>query len=108
MRELSLHILDIAENSVQANAKKIEVCVEEDTVSDQLRIVIKDNGKGMNKQQISTLFSRFKTRNANENDGTGIGLAIAKSIADFHGIEILVDSVVNKGTCFSFVFSGNS
>ncbi len=63
---------------------------------------------GMSADQISTIFSRFKSRTGNRTDGTGIGLAIAKSVADFHGIEIGVDSVVMKGTSFSFTFPENS
>lgn len=41
-------------------------------------------------------------------DGTGIGLAIAKTIADFHKIVISVTSEVGKGTSFSFLFPENS
>ncbi len=58
----------------------------------------------MNEAQMSTLFSRFKTRKGNDSDGTGIGLAITKSIADFHNIEVSVTSEVEKGTTFSFIF----
>lgn len=71
-------------------------------------VTITDTGKGMSQDQLSTLFFRFKSRIVPEEDGTGIGLAIAKSIADFHKIEIIVDSTVSKGTCFSFRFSENS
>jgi signal transduction histidine kinase len=58
----------------------------------------------MNEVQLSTLFSRFKKRNGDDSDGTGIGLAITKSIADFHKIEVSVTSEVGKGTTFSFIF----
>jgi signal transduction histidine kinase len=44
----------------------------------------------------------------NNVDSIGIGLAIAKSIADFHGIEILVSSIIMKNTSFSFRFPENS
>jgi signal transduction histidine kinase len=54
------------------------------------------------------LFSRFKTRLDNEVEGTGIGLAIAKSIADFHNIKISVESEINKGTTFYFRLPENS
>jgi len=64
-----------------------------------------DTGKGMTADQMKTLFSRFKTRTDNKDDGTGIGLAIAKSIADFHDIQIKVASSPGKGSNFSFIFS---
>ena len=99
---------NIVNNAVKNTQAGGIVSVKSFQNDNEFIVTVTDNGKGMSKKQMSTLFSRFKTRNENEIDGTGIGLAIAKSIADFHGIEILVDSVVNKGTCFSFVFSGNS
>ncbi len=58
----------------------------------------------MTGEQMSTLFSRFKSRRDSNDNGTGIGLAIAKSIADFHNIEVSVTSEVEKGTIFSFIF----
>ena len=54
--------------------------------------------------QMNTLFSRFKTQLDINSNNTGIGLAISKSIADFHGIEIKVSSEIQKGSIFSFVF----
>ena len=58
----------------------------------------------MTDEQMNTLFSRFRTRLDISSNNTGIGLAISKSIADFHGIEITVTSEIQKGTYFSFVF----
>jgi signal transduction histidine kinase len=66
---------------------------------------ITDTGKGMTADQMKTLFSRFKARTDNKDNGTGIGLAIAKSIADFHNIQIKVASSPGKGSNFSFIFS---
>jgi len=65
---------------------------------------ISDSGIGLSIEQISTLFARFKMRNQNSGEGTGIGLAIAKTIADFHRIDIHVTSNSGKGTNFSFIF----
>lgn len=67
-------------------------------------VTISDNGRGLTDAQKSTLFSRFRTRDKNSAEGTGIGLAIAKTIADFHKIEISVVSDLEKGTIFSFIF----
>jgi signal transduction histidine kinase len=71
-------------------------------------ITITDTGKGMTRAQMGSLFSRFKTRLDHNGEGTGIGLAISKSIADFHGIDISVESAFLKGTSFSFSFPENS
>ena len=55
MQELSLNVLDVAENSVRANASLVEITVEEDTAADRLNIVIRDNGKGMTQEQVQTV-----------------------------------------------------
>jgi len=72
------------------------------------RVIISDNGKGMSAEKIAGLFLRFRSRHNDDTDGTGIGLAIAKSIADFHNINIDVKSEVGKGSEFSFTFFKNS
>jgi len=58
----------------------------------------------MTPEQLKNIFLRFKSRDHNSGDGTGIGLAIAKTIADFHDIKINVTSEQGKGTKFSFIF----
>ena len=63
-----------------------------------------DTGKGMTQKQLDSLFSRFRTKLDPEGDSTGIGLAITKSIADFHDIAIRVLSEPGKGTEFFFFF----
>ncbi|HOW09463.1 MAG TPA: HAMP domain-containing sensor histidine kinase [Bacteroidales bacterium] len=71
-------------------------------------VVISDTGKGMDDEQLAHLFSRFKSRKGHDENGAGIGLAIAKSIADFHKIKIQVKSTPGSGTEFSFDFPRNS
>lgn len=80
------------------------------TLTDQGRftVIIQDTGRGMTEEQKKNLFSRFKSRDSRSGDGTGIGLAIAKTIADFHNIDIRVSSELEKGTSFSFIFPENS
>jgi signal transduction histidine kinase len=62
----------------------------------------------MDEAQLSALFSRFRAKRENDENGTGIGLAIAKTIADFHNIEVSVISSPGKGTQFSFIFPETS
>jgi signal transduction histidine kinase len=70
----------------------------------KFEISITDTGKGMTGKQLENLFSRFKTEIERGHDSSGIGLAITKSIADFHHIEIKVFSESEKGTRFLFFF----
>ena len=53
MTELSLNILDVAENSIRAEATLVEITVEVSVASDRLVIIIADNGCGMTKEQIA-------------------------------------------------------
>jgi signal transduction histidine kinase len=78
------------------------------SINGRLIVNISDTGRGMTEEQKASLFLRFKTRDKNSGDGTGIGLAIAKTIADFHKIVVSVSSELNKGTRFSFIIPENS
>ena len=53
MEDLSLHILDINENSVAAGAMNIEIHVDEDTAGNLLIVKINDDGKGMDKDTLA-------------------------------------------------------
>ena len=60
MQELSLNILDIAQNSIVANATLIEITVEVDE-KDFLAITIRDNGKGMDQETVENVINPFFT-----------------------------------------------
>ncbi|HBK61834.1 MAG TPA: ATP-binding protein, partial [Firmicutes bacterium] len=47
MRELSMHILDIAQNSIAAGAKVVRIDVVEDAAADTMTITVADDGSGM-------------------------------------------------------------
>ncbi|MGB8489890.1 MAG: HAMP domain-containing sensor histidine kinase [Bacteroidales bacterium] len=95
---------NVVNNAVKHTAGKGEVKIKTQMVHRRFEVVVSDNGKGMTIEQIDNLFSRFKSRINRNEDGTGIGLAITKTIADFHSIAISVTSHLNKGTIFSFLF----
>ena len=59
MRELSLNVLDIAQNSISANASLIEIEIIGDTVKKELLIGIYDNGKGMTPEQVRNVQDPF-------------------------------------------------
>jgi len=95
---------NVLNNAVKNTYAGGKVSVSSFTEHRRFNVTISDTGKGMTGEQMSTLFSRFKSRRDSNDNGTGIGLAIAKSIADFHNIEVSVTSEVEKGTIFSFIF----
>jgi signal transduction histidine kinase len=95
---------NVVNNAVKNTPAGGEVIITNVYIRKNFAVTISDTGTGMTDEQMNTLFSRFRTRLDISSNNTGIGLAISKSIADFHGIEINVTSEIQKGTCFSFVF----
>ena len=61
MEELSLNILDIAQNSVRANATRVDITVAELPAEDRLVITITDNGCGMTPEQVAHVEDPFYT-----------------------------------------------
>ena len=74
MREIALHLLDIAENSIAAGATLIEIRVEEDVLNDRLRLMVQDNGRGMDEQMVAQVTDPFVTSRTTRKVGLGIPL----------------------------------
>ena len=89
MEDLSLHILDVAENSIIANAKNIEIIIDEDIKKDLLTIEINDDGSGMNKEMTEKITDPFVTTRTTRRVGLGIPL-LKESTEDTNGkLEII-------------------
>ena len=99
---------NIVNNAIKNTPREGEIRIKGKSTNKGLILSIEDTGKGLSDRQKKMLFERFRMKDPASSDGTGIGLAIAKSIADFHDIKISVSSEPGKGTIFSFVFSENS
>jgi anti-sigma regulatory factor (Ser/Thr protein kinase) len=102
MRDLSLHILDIASNSVKAGAKNISVTVAADTDADTLAIVIGDDGCGIPKEMLERIFDPFTT--SRKTRAVGMGLPLLKQIACDAGGTVTIDSTVGVGTTVTATF----
>lgn len=74
MEDLSLHILDIVENSVAAGADRIEITISENKKRDLLLIEIRDNGMGMDKAMVNKVYDPFFSTKPNHRFGLGIPL----------------------------------
>ena len=74
MEDLSLHILDIAENSINGAAKTIEITINEDRDKDLLTIEIKDDGKGMDQKTVKKVLDPFFTTRKTRKVGLGLSL----------------------------------
>lgn len=102
MNDLSMHILDIVQNSISAGATLIVIVVDEDIKNNILLISIKDNGKGMTPQQVSKLSDPFFTSRTTRK--VGMGIPLFKQSAEQSGGTIKIDSEVGKGTCVEATF----
>ena len=96
MQELSLNVLDVAENSVRAGATLIEITVEEDTAADLLAITIADNGKGMTEEQVRRVTDPFFTTRTTRR--VGLGVPFFKMAAELSGGGLQIRSQPGKGT----------
>lgn len=102
MRELSLHLLDIAENSVAANASDITITVAEDTRSDLLQMSVEDNGKGMDAEMVAKVIDPFVTSRTTRK--VGLGIPLLKEAAEACNGFLKIDSELGKGTKLSVQF----
>jgi signal transduction histidine kinase len=99
---------NVVNNAVKNTASTGNINVISTFLQQRFEITVSDTGSGMTGDQLKNMFSRFSTKLHGEENSTGIGLAITKSIADFHKIDISVDSKIGIGTNFSFLFPENS
>ncbi len=97
---------NVINNSVKNTPSGGRIIIESHLFNNGCLINIADTGKGLSSEQKKLLFSRFSMRNKESGEGTGIGLAIAKTIADFHKISVSVTSEPHKGTTFTFIIPG--
>lgn len=96
MRTISEHIMDIVQNSVNADAKLIEIIVEEQKKNDLCKLTINDNGCGMDKASLQQATNPFFTsRNTRK---VGLGLPLLKQNAELAGGSFKIDSKPGKGT----------
>lgn len=102
MEDLSLHILDIAENSIAAQARKIEIRIEEDQEKDLLTVEISDDGKGMDEQMLTKALDPFFTTRTTRRVGLGLALLAQASRESDGTIEI--DSKPHRGTTVKAAF----
>ncbi len=102
MRELALHILDIAENSISAGASKIEIVVKQDSRNDELWISVKDNGRGMDEELLAKVIDPFVTSRTTRK--VGLGIPLLKQAAEACNGGMTIESQPGIGTELSVKF----
>jgi len=97
LEDLSLHILDIAENSIEAGATKVEIFITESPEEDLLVLKVTDNGKGMDGEVLSRVADPFFTTREKKKS-FGLGIPLLKQAAEGCGGGLSISSEPGKGT----------
>lgn len=103
MQEISLHILDITQNSIRAGAKLIEIDIEENIEKDVFQFSVKDDGCGMSEELLNKVTDPFVTTRTTRRVGLGIPLLI--SGAEATGGNVKIESKVGAGTKICATYS---
>lgn len=93
-------VTNIIKNSVEHSKENSKVYISYDENSMYSEIMIKDEGAGIDKEDLKHIFERFYKAKNSSKDSVGIGLALAKTIVEKDNGYITVDSEIGKGTTF--------
>ncbi len=96
MQEISLHILDISQNSVVADATLVEIIIDENEREDILDITIRDNGKGMDEEKVKKVLDPFFTTRSTRR--VGLGIPMYREAALRTGGDFRIESSLGVGT----------
>jgi signal transduction histidine kinase len=93
-------LYNLINNAIRYNKEKGSITVSEKYEGADYNICIADTGIGIRADEIPNIFNRFKRLQQAPDQSYGLGLSIVKTIARYHGFNIRVESVVDKGTVF--------
>ncbi len=96
MREISLHILDIMQNSITAQADLVKVLLNAEAGGTMLKIVIEDNGCGMDSELLARVTDPFTT--ARTTRRVGLGIPLFRASAQQSGGDFAISSQKDVGT----------
>jgi len=96
--ELSLHILDVAMNSVAAQARTVQIMIGEYARSDRLSVRIQDDGRGMDADTLKRVLADRTTTKRSRKKDIGLGLALLRQTAEMCGGKFEVRSTPRMGT----------
>jgi signal transduction histidine kinase len=99
-------VFNLVDNAVRFTPPGGEVTIAAERVADRIRVTVRDTGVGVASEHLPRLFERFyrvdPARSREDGGGTGIGLAIARSIVEGHGGRIAAQSEPGRGATFTF------
>lgn len=96
MKDLSMHIMDIAQNSISALADLIKIEIHENVTNNSYSVIIEDNGKGMPAELLSKVTDPYVTTRTTRK--VGLGLPLLRQNAERTGGSFRIESEEGKGT----------
>lgn len=105
MKDLSLHILDIAQNSIVAGATEITISIREELQANRFVIEVKDNGSGMSPEVLQRVADPYYTTRSTRK--VGLGIPLLKQNAEVAGGSLRLSSQPGEGTTLVATFGHN-
>ena len=100
-------VSNLLDNAVKYSKENLTIKILTQTVGNQFKLKIEDNGIGMNKETVGRIFEKFyraHTGNLHNVKGFGLGLSYVKTMVEAHHGSIKAESTPGKGTCFFLNF----
>jgi hypothetical protein len=104
-RDLSQHLLDIVENSINAGGSVVHIDIEQDTERDRLSMAVRDNGRGIDPVMLPAITDPWVTTRTTRR--VGLGIPFLKQTAEMCDGDFEIDSQPGRGTeiCATFRWS---
>jgi hypothetical protein len=96
LRDISLHLLDIIQNSVKAEATSISIMISADEATDRLKVIVTDNGCGMDADFLKKVTDPFTTTRKTRK--VGLGIPLLKESCEMTGGNLEIISTIGAGT----------
>jgi signal transduction histidine kinase len=94
-------LLNVIDNALKYSPDSSSIEIEASCIGKTARIVVRDHGCGIPKEDLGRIFNKFyRVERAQNVKGTGLGLSISKNIIEAHGGRISAESISGKGAAF--------
>ena len=104
MQDISLHLLDIIENSIRAKAKLIRIKIIREVMRNELIFIVADDGTGMDEKTLYEAQNPFYTSKLEREKKVGLGIPLFKQNAEMCNGSFNIESKLGEGTTITSVF----
>jgi signal transduction histidine kinase len=96
-------LFNLVNNAIKYNVQDGQITIRGYYSGTRYLLEVEDTGIGIAAEDLPKIFSRFKRIHSNLSEGFGLGLPIVKTIADFHEMQVVVESELGKGSIFRII-----